>query len=112
MTKRNAGVDKMLKVFNQASLQTEHKHAIEAFYNIYLGPLENDIDEISLSVEKTNQSLSREEMVNVEIDVKPWQGDAVTVTSSHGDMQTALELCFARTRRSVIRQRKLAAISA
>lgn len=102
----------MLKLPRQGTFEADHKDAIRAFYNIYLGSFENEINEVCLRVDKNKSGLAMEETICIEIDIRPQIGESITVKSSHREMQTALELCFARTRRSLIRQRKLSEISA
>ena len=41
----------------------------------------------------------------------PYYGDATVVETRSGDVATAIEACFARTRRAILRQHRLAALA-
>jgi hypothetical protein len=101
----------MLKVDLNSKKLAPHHDSVEAYFNIYLNGLADEFRAHRFSLDLNTLSPAQTPLVEAEFTATPFYGQPIQVQSSASNPKLAIETCFARARRAIIRQRKLAALA-
>jgi hypothetical protein len=100
----------MLKIALDGNELNQHRDEIEAYFNIYVGPLAEEFSVLRFKLRKEEQN-PRETLYHAEFKTEPYFGKPMAVETKSNQAKSAIEICFARARRTILRENRIAALS-
>jgi hypothetical protein len=100
----------MLKIDLQGEKLASHHDAVEAYFNIYLHDLTDEFKGQYFTL-RTSSDKHQATLIEANFKATPFAGSPVCAESCASNVNTAIEICFARARRTIIRQHRLAALA-
>lgn len=102
----------MLQIdFSEEGL-TQHRDEIEAYFNIYVGHLaERHCDLEFQLIKETEKNLHAEQVYMAQFKSVPVSGKPMHINTKSRQPRAAIELCFARARRTILRESRITALT-
>lgn len=96
----------MLKILIDGNELSRHRDEIEAYFNIYVGALTEEFSALRFKLGKVEHD-PRETLYHAELETEPYFGKPMAVETKSNQAKAAIEVCFARARRTILRERRL-----
>jgi hypothetical protein len=100
----------MLKIALDGNELRKHRDEIEAYFNIYVGPLAEEFSSLRFKLKEVREN-TRETLFHAELRTEPYVGKPMAVETRSSQATSAIEICFARARRTILREQRIAALS-
>lgn len=100
----------MLKIDVSDDELQQHSDDIHSYFNLYVGSLADEFSKLSF---KLNRDAGNNDhtVFKAKFQSTPRAGKVIEVETKSDHAKTAIELCFARARRTILREHRIAALS-
>lgn len=99
----------MLKIDLSDDELQQHSDEIQAYFNLYVGALADEFSKLSFKL-KRDTGANSNPVFKAKFRSTPRAGKAIEVETKSDHPKTAIELCFARARRTILREHRIAAL--